>query len=82
VLTRAQIKAMSNASLMTKIAEEASEVIKAVCKHQLHGVEPVFAGVQYDNRKDVNEEAAQLNDLLFEYRGRFGYAGHRDVNRE
>jgi len=68
MLTRPQIKTLSNADLMTKICEEASEVIKAICKHQVHGAQPLFEGVQYDNVADTNEEACQLNDLLFEYR--------------
>lgn len=81
MLSREQIKRLSNSELLFKICEEASEVQKAICKQGIHGPEPFFAGVQYNNVRDANEEAAQLNDLLFEYRGRFGYAGHRDTNR-
>lgn len=80
-LTRAQIVKLSNAELLTKICEESSEVIKAICKHANHGARPFAGGVQYDNVADANEEANQLNDLLFEYRGRFGYANHRDTQR-
>jgi len=79
VLTREQIKALSDSLLMTKINEEASEVIKAVCKHQAHGERPYFGGVQYDNVRDANEEHSQLNELMFEYRERFGYRGFRPV---
>jgi phosphoribosyl-ATP pyrophosphohydrolase len=77
MLTVEQIRKLSNADLLSKIAEEASEVIKAICKQAVHGERPHFGGVQYDNVRDANEEAAQLSDLLHEYRGRFGYSGHR-----
>jgi hypothetical protein len=79
MLTRRQIIALSDADLLTKICEEASEVIKAVCKHQVHGPSPLADGVQYDNVRDTNTEAAQLNDLLFEHRMRFGTSGHKGL---
>jgi phosphoribosyl-ATP pyrophosphohydrolase len=82
MLSRAQIAALSDEKLFLKICEEASEVIKAVCKHGAHGPTPTFAGVQYDNVCDSNEEHAQLNDLMHEYRGRFGYRGYRDTAPE
>jgi len=79
-LTREQVRSLSDANLMTKINEEASEVIKAVCKHALHGATPTFQGVRYNNVADANEEHSQLNDLMYEYRARFGYSGFRPVN--
>lgn len=79
MLDREEIKALPDALLLTKICEEASEVIKAVCKHQAHGPTPLAGGVQYNNVRDANEEHAQLNDLMFEYRSRFGYRGFRAV---
>jgi hypothetical protein len=80
MLTREQINKLTDSLLLTKIAEEASEIIKAVCKHQAHGETPWFAGHRYDNVSDANEEHSQLNDLMFEYRERFGYRGFRAVN--
>jgi hypothetical protein len=79
MLTRRQIIALSDKDLLTKICEEASEVIKAVCKHQVHGPTPKFKGVQYDNVRDANEEASQFNDLMFEHRMRFGTSGHKGL---
>ncbi len=75
-LTADQVAALSDQALLAKIAEESSEVIKAVMKQHAFGARPFAAGVQYDNVRDTNEEATQLNALLFEYRGRFGYEGH------
>jgi hypothetical protein len=76
MLTKKQIRKLSNRRLILKVAEEASEVIKAVMKHGAHGARPKAKGVQYDNVRDTNEEASQLNSLLREYRRRNGSQGH------
>lgn len=76
MLTRRQIERLDDDRLLVKIMEEASEVTKALAKHFAHGERPTFRRVKYDNVKDVNEEAAQMNALLEEYRGRFGDRGH------
>lgn len=80
MLTRSEIAALSDERLFVKICEEASEVIKAVCKHAAHGAEPEFQSVRYNNVRDANDEHSQLNDLMYEYRERFGYRGFRPVN--
>lgn len=80
MLTREQIMALSNVDLLFKICEEASEVQKAICKLAVHGPTPWFAGKQYDNARDANEEHAQLNDLMYEFRERFGYRGFRPID--
>lgn len=77
MLSPAQIAKLSDADLFLKINEEASEVIKAICKHGVHGAQPFAGGVQYDNVHDANEEFSQLQSLMLEYRGRFGYQGSR-----
>lgn len=82
MLSRQAIAKLSDARLFLKIAEEASEVIKAICKHGAHGETPTFEGVTYDNVADTNEEHSQLNDLMHEYRGRFGYRGYRTTTPE
>lgn len=78
-MTTNEVAALSDQALLAKIAEEASEVIEAAMKQHAFGPRPFAGGVQYDNVRDTNEEASQLARLLFEYRGRFGYAGHVNV---
>jgi phosphoribosyl-ATP pyrophosphohydrolase len=80
MLTREQIQRLDDADLLSKICEESSEIIKAVCKQAVHGPAPYAGGVQYNNVADANEEHAQLNDLMYEYRERFGYRGFRPIN--
>lgn len=75
-LTREEIRVLPDARLLQKICEEASEVIKAVCKHQQYGPRPFAGGVQYNNVGDTNTEANELNALLLEYRLRYGVDGH------
>jgi phosphoribosyl-ATP pyrophosphohydrolase len=71
-MTCEQVRALPDDKLFSKIAEESSEVIKAVMKHAAHGQCPRFEGVQYDNVRDANTEFAQLARLFDEYRRRFG----------
>lgn len=72
MMNEQQISNLSDARLFIKIAEEASEVIKAICKHAQFGGRPLFEDVQYNNINDVNEEYFQLQTLIYEYRKRFG----------
>jgi len=72
MLNRNQITLLTEGDLCMKIAEECSEVIKAVLKHGAHGARPEFQGVRYDNVHDVNEEFSQVEDLMDEYQRRFG----------
>lgn len=76
-----QTKKLSDSRLMAKIAEEASEVTKAVMKHFAHGARPTFEGVQYDNVADTLEEFRQLTRFVKEYRDRFITPAHREANR-
>lgn len=47
-------------ALLVKLNEECSEVIKATCKAQLHGFEPYWGGVQYNNREDIERELGDV----------------------
>lgn len=71
MLSPEQIRALADDRLLVKIAEEASEVIKAAMKHAAHGPHPEWAGVQYDNVKDTRTEFEQLGALMDEHRRRF-----------
>lgn len=70
-LNKEQIQKLSDGALLAKIAEEASEVVKAAMKHQLHGAMPFWDGVQYDNVADTVEEHRQLSALMDDYKRRF-----------
>ena len=71
MLSADQIAALNEIDLLAKIAEEASEVIKAAMKHHAHGPRPLFRGVQYDNVADTIAEFKQLSALMRHYRKRF-----------
>lgn len=66
-----QIAKLSDGHLLAKIAEEASEVIKAAMKFQAHGARPYFQGVQYDNLSDCVTEFRQLEQFVSELTRRF-----------
>lgn len=70
-LTIGQIRALSHGDLLSKIAEEASEVIKASMKFAIHGHRPEARGVRYDNLKDVLDEYEQLSAFVRELRSRY-----------
>jgi phosphoribosyl-ATP pyrophosphohydrolase len=70
-LSQNQISGLSDDHLLAKIAEEASEVIKAAMKHVAHGARPFFRDVQYDNALDTQTEFSQLEALMVEHRTRW-----------
>lgn len=70
--TPAQIRDASDAQLVMKITEEASEVAQAAAKHAQYGPRPFAGGVQYDNVADLVAEFSQLEALVNEYVRRFG----------
>ena len=72
-LSTGQIAKLTDSQLLTRIAEESSEVIKAAMKHHEYGERPHADGVDYNNVRDVNEEFDQLALLIVEYRHRFGW---------
>lgn len=72
-LTKDAILQLTDDNLLKKIAEEASEVIKAAMKMSQFGATPFFQGVQYNNVRDVIEEYEQLNALVSEFYARFHY---------
>jgi phosphoribosyl-ATP pyrophosphohydrolase len=72
-MTLDEVRNLSDDKLLSKIAEECSEVIQAAMKHAAHGPTPFAGGVQYDNVQDVQTEFAQLTRLISEYGHRFGY---------
>lgn len=71
-MTTEQIARLSDGHLLAKIAEEASEVIKAAMKFQAHGARPLFEGVQYNNVADCVTEFRQLEQFMSELIGRHG----------
>lgn len=71
-LSEDEIWALSDERLLAKIAEEASELIKAAMKHLAHGARPFFQGVQYDNATDAQIEFSQLLSLMVAHQRRFG----------
>lgn len=70
MLTKDQINALQTNDLLSKIAEEASEIIHAAMKYQVHGEAPFFAGVQYNNHDDICTEFLQLEALIEELKTR------------
>lgn len=71
MLTAEQVRELSDSRLLSKVAEESSEVIKAAMKMAAHGARPCVDGVQYDNVRDTVEEFDQLSLLMAEFRIRF-----------
>lgn len=52
----------ANQELLVKLAEEASEITKAVCKVLLHGLESTEPGCALTNQEKLQNE---LGDLVF-----------------
>ncbi len=48
--------------ILTKIAEESSEVVQAICKTLLHGIESTEPNQLWSNREKIQNE---LGDLMF-----------------
>lgn len=71
MLTQKEIERLEDNELLTKIAEECAETIKAAMKFQRHGARPFFEGVQYDNFADVLTEWRQAGYYIAELNERF-----------